>query len=124
MLWWTPDDESRVSSPVSQPPPLFDPAPATVAPATPVARLPLPTMVLVGRQPEAIRLRQLLLDEESRLITLVGPDGIGKTRLVLHRAHMIELHFANGAYFVPFVSLECIGATFDHCGYHERHAGG
>jgi predicted ATPase/transcriptional regulator with XRE-family HTH domain len=102
------EDETSASNPASQPLPHFAPASTVVspsAPAAPVARLPLPTTVLVGRQPEAMQLHQLLSDAACRLVTLVGPGGIGKTRLALHMAHMMESHFADGAYFVPLVSL-------------------
>ncbi len=79
---------------------------ATSEPAPPAApRLPLPATLLIGRQPEAVRLQQLLRDEGHRLVTLVGPGGIGKTRLALHMAHSLEEHFANGAIFVPLVTL-------------------
>lgn len=73
------------------------------APALP--RLPLPATLLVGRQPEAEQLQTIILDEGQRLVTLMGPGGIGKTRLALHMAHMLEPHFANGAVFVPLVAI-------------------
>lgn len=68
-------------------------------------RLPLPATLLVGRQPEAEQLQELVLNKGQRLVTLVGPGGIGKTRLALHMAHTLESHFANGAIFVPLVSI-------------------
>lgn len=81
--------------------PAAQPAPS----AAPAPRLPVPATLLVGRQPEAVRIQQLIVDEGSRLVTLVGPGGIGKTRLALHMAHTLDEHFANGAIFVPLVSI-------------------
>lgn len=87
------------------------PAIETVAPVAPnsdkvvAPRLPLPATLLVGRQPEAEQLQHLLLNEGQRLVTLMGPGGIGKTRLALHMAHTLEPFFANGAIFVPLVSI-------------------
>ena len=74
------------------------------APPTTLSRLPLPATLLVGRQPEATHLHTLLIAEGHRLVTLMGPGGIGKTRLALHMAHTLDPHFANGAIFVPLVS--------------------
>ena len=52
-------------------------APRTAAAAAP--DLPLPLTTLVGRERELARLRDLLDDPTCRLVTLVGPGGIGKT---------------------------------------------
>ena len=53
-------------------------------PATEVPRLPEPLSSFVGRQREVGEVRHLL--ETCRLLTLVGPGGIGKTRLALEVA--------------------------------------
>ncbi len=47
------------------------------------ARLPVPPTAIVGRAAEAAALGELLADPDVRLVTLVGPGGIGKTRLAL-----------------------------------------
>jgi predicted ATPase len=47
------------------------------------ARLPVPPTAIVGREAEAAAVRALLADPAVRLVTLVGPGGIGKTRLAL-----------------------------------------
>ena len=39
--------------------------------------------MLLGREAELAALRTLLHDPRSRLVTLVGPGGVGKTRLAL-----------------------------------------
>jgi predicted ATPase/transcriptional regulator with XRE-family HTH domain len=92
-------DASNLGTQVTAAPALETPLAATPS------RLPMPATLLVGRQPEAAQLQQLLVDEGHRLVTLVGPGGIGKTRLALHMAHTLEPHFAQGALFVPLVSI-------------------
>ena len=67
--------------------------------------LPLPPTALLGRQTEIQTLRQWLSDPASRLITLIGPGGVGKTRLVLELARAIV---EEGATRVVFVSLAAI----------------
>ncbi len=70
-----------------------------------VTRLPQPSTPLIGRQPEANVLRHLFLEEGARLVSLVGPGGIGKTRLALHMAHELAPHFSHGAIFVSLVGV-------------------
>ena len=67
--------------------------------------LPLPLTVLVGRDQDVQILRNWLADPAARLITLVGPGGVGKTRLVLELARAIG---EEGATRVVFVSLAAI----------------
>ena len=51
--------------------------------------LPVPLTVLLGRDADVQTLRQWLADPDARLITLIGPGGIGKTRLALELARAI-----------------------------------
>ncbi len=53
-------------------------------------KLPRPLMPLVGRQDELGQLLDLLGCPEVRLITLLGPPGVGKTRLALALAEQWE----------------------------------
>jgi predicted ATPase/DNA-binding XRE family transcriptional regulator len=52
--------------------------------------LPVPLTALVGRDVDVHALQRWLEDPLARLITLVGPGGVGKTRLALEIAHSIE----------------------------------
>ena len=50
------------------------------------AGLPIPPTPLIGRQPELTEMTALLQNPACRLLTLLGPGGIGKTRLALQVA--------------------------------------
>lgn len=61
---------------------------------------------LLGRT-EAIAQVQALLDEPAcRLLTLVGPGGVGKTRLALASAEERADRYAHGAYFIPYAGIK------------------
>ena len=62
------------------------PAPASFEPAFPRHNLPLAATPFVGREEELERIAQHLADPACRLLTLLGPGGIGKTRLAVHAA--------------------------------------
>jgi diguanylate cyclase (GGDEF)-like protein len=62
-------------------------------------RLPAPVTGLVGREHERARVSELL--RSGRLVTLVGPGGIGKTRLSLSAATDVADEFHDGVVFVP-----------------------
>lgn len=69
--------------------------------------LPLLLTSFVGRQEELKDLEHYLRTPQHRLITLIGPGGIGKTRLSLELAYsQIELDYWEGIYFVPLESLQ------------------
>ncbi|HEX8684249.1 MAG TPA: tetratricopeptide repeat protein [Ardenticatenaceae bacterium] len=88
------------------------PAEAPVAPASapilveaPPIRLPAQTTPFVGRQQELAELASLVGAPECRLLTLVGPGGIGKTRLAIQVARQQQAAFADGVYFVPLAPV-------------------
>jgi predicted ATPase/DNA-binding SARP family transcriptional activator len=66
---------------------------------------PAQTTALIGREAELAELGALLENPAHRLITIVGPGGIGKTRLALAAAAEQAEAFANGATFVPLQAI-------------------
>jgi predicted ATPase/class 3 adenylate cyclase len=68
-----------------------------------VGNLPRQLTSFVGRQRELERCRQLL--RETRLLTLTGPGGTGKTRLALQIADTTRDDFSAGAWFVALASI-------------------
>ncbi|HEY7208027.1 MAG TPA: BTAD domain-containing putative transcriptional regulator [Gaiellaceae bacterium] len=69
------------------------------------SRVPLPATVTVGRDAEIDRLQRRLLSSPDSLVTLVGPSGIGKTRLALEVVRRLDGCFANGIHFVELAAL-------------------
>jgi non-specific serine/threonine protein kinase len=67
--------------------------------------VPVLPIALLGRQQEIDQLSKRLLRPETRLVTLVGSPGVGKTSLALFTAGKIEHHFANGAIFVDLAPI-------------------
>ena len=81
-------------------------------PATPAwptlhqsTRPPVPTTSFIGRTRELAQICELVLHPETRLLTLVGPPGIGKTRLGLHVAGELQHAFLHGVTYVPLASV-------------------
>ena len=70
--------------------------------------LPQQLTSFIGRQDEIAKISLLLDDPACRIVTLVGPGGIGKTRMALEIASHKASDFANGAYFVSLQSLKSV----------------
>ena len=62
--------------------------------------LPPKATVLIGREREIATLRQWLLDVDTRLVTLTGPGGTGKTRVALATAEQVADTFGDGVWLV------------------------
>jgi hypothetical protein len=56
-------------------------------------RLPVPATRFIGRGGQVAALRSLLTDADTRLVTVVGPGGIGKTRLAVEVGGAVEPNF-------------------------------
>lgn len=84
-----------------------------IVPPAPRPRVNLPVLPtpLIGRQREVEELSQLLRDPACRLLTLVGPGGMGKTRLAIETATQMRDVFDHGVYFVPLASVGSINAV-------------
>jgi predicted ATPase/DNA-binding XRE family transcriptional regulator len=63
--------------------------------------LPISPTPFIGRRDELDALTELLRDRNCRLLTLIGPGGIGKTRLSIEVAGQASESFTNGVCFVP-----------------------
>jgi predicted ATPase/DNA-binding CsgD family transcriptional regulator len=82
------------------------PMPTTVregAPTAVAAQRPSPLTSFVGRVAERIALIDAL--HAHRLVTAVGPGGVGKTRLALTVAGEVTDQFADGAWFVDLIPV-------------------
>lgn len=65
--------------------------------------IPIQLTSFIGREQEVAELKELL--QSTRLITLTGPGGSGKTRLAIQVAGEIIEHFRNGVFFVALAPL-------------------
>jgi predicted ATPase len=81
------------------------PAPTAAPPSSDAPGLPHPTTALIGRGGERVAIGERLVGGGARLLTLIGPPGIGKTRLALQAAHDLGRHFDDGARFVDLSAV-------------------
>jgi predicted ATPase len=96
--------------------------------------LPEPPSAIVGREDDMAELCTKLADPDVRLVTLIGPGGIGKTRLGLELARSLAASYADGAVMVPLQDARgddevlpmvaaTMGVTFDRASVEEAIAG-
>lgn len=71
----------------------------------PRSNIPATTTSLIGRAPDIAHLREYLSRDDVRLVTLIGPPGIGKTRLSIEAARTLLSDFQDGVFFVALALL-------------------
>jgi predicted ATPase/DNA-binding SARP family transcriptional activator len=107
---------------LAQDPSLFPTVPARAG------FLPAQVDTFVGRHAEVAEVTELLEESHTRLVTLTGPGGIGKTRLAVAAAAGLETVYPDGVWFVdlaPLRDASLVGAAIaqrleaEHIG--ERH---
>jgi predicted ATPase len=75
-----------------------------IAPLAGLSRLPAPLTRTVGREAECAEVTALVRGGSARLVTLLGPGGVGKSRLALEAARAVERDFGDGAWFVELAA--------------------
>ena len=69
------------------------------------SNLPMQPTAFIGRDREVAAVKELLLREDVRLVTLTGPGGIGKTRLGVQITAEVMDSFPGGAFFIPLAPV-------------------
>ena len=79
------------------------------APALPVSTLPVYSLEFFGRESDLQNVKDLL--QKNQLVTLVGPGGMGKSRLAVQVGWEMLEHFPGGVFWVdlaPVTSVDFI----------------
>jgi predicted ATPase/class 3 adenylate cyclase len=73
------------------------------------SNLPVPATPFLGREEELAAVVGMLSEPETRLVSLTGPGGTGKTRLALQAVAQASERFVDGVYWVPLAPLRDSG---------------
>jgi hypothetical protein len=105
--------QSTASAPAAPPQTLSEPQ-------APRSRLPIQLTSFIGRKEELAEVCDLLRAGQSRLVTLTGAGGCGKTRLALRAGETLAEAYAHGAWLVELAALsdpqllpKAVAAAFD-----------
>ena len=74
-----------------------------IEPPEPPGNLPSQLTSFVGRARELREIAALL--DESRLVTLTGPGGIGKTRLAIEAGRQLRSRFPGGVWWIDLAPV-------------------
>jgi predicted ATPase/DNA-binding SARP family transcriptional activator/tetratricopeptide (TPR) repeat protein len=69
------------------------------------SNLPASLTSFIGREAELAEIKGRLEDPGCRLLTILGPGGVGKTRLAVEAARALRYDFPHGMYLVPLSTL-------------------
>lgn len=78
---------------------------ARISPMRDHVSLPIPPTPLLGREAEVAAILALLQQDEVRLLTLTGPGGVGKTRLLIEIAAQYHDRHAGSGAFISLAAL-------------------
>lgn len=68
--------------------------------------LPAVGAPIISRHTEMRDVSDLLVRDDVRLVTLLGPPGVGKTRLAIELGHALAGEFGDGACYVPLAEVQ------------------
>lgn len=80
-------------------------APTSAGDATPRHNLGAPLLSFVGRRRNLADLTQILLQPDTRLVSLIGPGGVGKTRLANRLGWLALPHFRDGVWLIDLLTV-------------------
>jgi len=78
---------------------------ASVSAVTPTRSFPQSLTRLIGRELVIAAVRDILVARETRLLTLTGSGGVGKTRVAVAVASTVADIFTDGAFFISLAGL-------------------
>jgi predicted ATPase len=84
---------------------LLPTAPSSRSQIAPKHNLPAPASSLIGRDEDVAAVRTLLQRDGIRLVSLLGPPGVGKTRLAIESARAVCANFSDGVWFVALAPV-------------------